>query len=302
MRLSTIVYSLKQGLKNIYRNKMFSLASIATMSACIFLFGLFFAIVMNFQSMIKDIEAGVAVTVFFKENVTEEQILEVKAKIEKRDEVSNVIYVSADEAWEIFSKDYLKDAGELAEGFEQDNPLAKAANLEVYMNDVSQQKTLVSYITSLDEVEKVNQSEITANTLSDFNMLIGYVSVTIIFILLAVAVFLISNTVTIGIAVRKEEIAIMKLIGATDFFVRAPFVVEGLLIGLIGSAIPLGIIYYLYSKLVDYVQTQFMTLARLFVFLPAEEVFHSLLPVGLILGVGIGFLGSFFTIRKHLRV
>ena len=84
---------------------MFSLASIATMSACIFLFGLFFAIVMNFQSMIKDIEAGVAVTVFFKENVTEEQILEVKAKIEKRDEVSNVIYVSADEAWEIFSKD-----------------------------------------------------------------------------------------------------------------------------------------------------------------------------------------------------
>lgn len=302
MRLSTIVYSLKQGLKNIYRNKMFSLASIATMSACIFLFGLFFAIVMNFQSMIKDIEAGVAVTVFFKENVTEEQILEVKAKIEKRDEVSNVIYVSADEAWDIFSKDYLKDAGELAEGFEQDNPLAKAANLEVYMNDVSQQKTLVSYITSLDEVEKVNQSEITANTLSDFNMLIGYVSVTIIFILLAVAVFLISNTVTIGIAVRKEEIAIMKLIGATDFFVRAPFVVEGLLIGLIGSAIPLGIIYYLYSKLVDYVQTQFMTLARLFVFLPAEEVFHSLLPVGLILGVGIGFLGSFFTIRKHLRV
>ena len=302
MRLSTIVYSLKQGLKNIYRNKMFSLASIATMSACIFLFGLFFAIVMNFQSMIKDIEAGVAVTVFFKDNVTEEQILEVKAKIEKRDEVSNVIYVSADEAWEIFSKDYLKDAGELAEGFEQDNPLAKAANLEVYMNDVSKQKTLVSYITSLDEVQKVNQSEITANTLSDFNMLIGYVSVTIIFILLAVAVFLISNTVTIGIAVRKEEIAIMKLIGATDFFVRAPFVVEGLLIGLIGSAIPLGIIYYLYSKLVDYVQTQFITLARLFVFLPAEEVFHSLLPVGLILGVGIGFLGSFFTIRKHLRV
>ena len=203
MRLSTIVYSLKQGLKNIYRNKMFSLASIATMSACIFLFGLFFAIVMNFQSMIKDIEAGVAVTVFFKDNVTEEQILDVKGKIEKRDEVSNVIYVSADEAWEIFSKDYLKDAGELAEGFEQDNPLAKAANLEVYMNDVSKQKTLVSYITSLDEVQKVNQSEITANTLSDFNMLIGYVSVTIIFILLAVAVFLISNTVTIGIAVRK---------------------------------------------------------------------------------------------------
>ena len=105
MRLSTIVYSLKQGLKNIYRNKMFSLASIATMSACIFLFGLFFAIVMNFQSMIKDIEAGVAVTVFFKDNITEEQILEVKGKIEKRDEVSNVIYVSADEAWEIFSKD-----------------------------------------------------------------------------------------------------------------------------------------------------------------------------------------------------
>ena len=110
------------------------------------------------------------------------------------------------------------------------------------MNDVSKQKTLVSISRSLDEVQKVNQSEITANTLSDFNMLIGYVSVTIIFILLAVAVFLISNTVTIGIAVRKEEIAIMKYIGAKDFVVRSPFVLEGLIIGICRSGTSIGII------------------------------------------------------------
>lgn len=281
---------------------MFSLASIATMSACIFLFGLFFAIVMNFQGMIKEVESGVAVTVFFDDGLPEDQSMDIKAKIEKRAEVSKTVYVSADEAWQIFQKDYLKDAGELAEGFEMDNPLANAANLEVYMNDVSQQKSLVSYIESLDGVKKVNRSEIVANTLSDLNMLIGYISMTIIIILLAVAVFLISNTVTIGIAVRKEEIAIMKLIGATDFFVRAPFVVEGLLIGLIGSAIPLGIIYYLYNRIINYVQMEFSFLTKLLTFMPVKELFHSLLPVGLILGVGIGFLGSFFTIRKHLKV
>ena len=103
------------------------------------------------------------------------------------------------------------------------------------------QQTLVNYIKGLEGVRKVNQSQDVANTLTDLNKLISYVSGGIILILLCVAIFLISNTVTTGIAVRREEIAIMKLIGATDFLVRSPFVVEGILIGLIGSAIPLGI-------------------------------------------------------------
>ena len=121
-------------------------------------------------------------------------------------------------------------------------------------------------------------------------------------ILLAVSTFLISNTVTIGISVRKEEIGIMKLIGATDFFVRAPFVVDGVLIGLIGSALPLALLYVLYSKVVVYIAGKFSFLSNMMNFLPVNEVFRTLVPVALILGVGIGFMGSRITIHKHLRV
>ena len=109
----------------------------------------------------------------------------------------------------------------------------------------------------------------------------------------------VSITVTIGIAVRKEEIAIMKLIGATNSFVKAPFVVEGLLIGLIGGAIPLSLLYLLYTRLMNYMGGQFNDLAGLIQFLPVDVMFQT---VGMALGAGIGFFGSYLTIRKHLRV
>jgi cell division transport system permease protein len=164
------------------------------------------------------------------------------------------------------------------------------------------QKTLVTYLESLEGVRQVNRSEIVANTLANFNVLIGYISLTIIIILFAVAVFLISNTVTIGIAVRKEEISIMKLIGATDFFVRAPFIVEGIMIGLIGSLLPIIGLYYMYSNIIVLVSEKFKVLEGVLNFLPVNTVFSTLIPVALLIGVGIGFLGSFITIRKHLKV
>lgn len=302
MRISTFFYSIKQGIKNIWRNKMFSLASMATMAACIFLFGLFFAIVTNFQSMVKDAEEGVAVTVLFDDDITPQQIAEIGDRIKERPEVSAYNFKSAEDAWAEFSQIYFEGNEELAEGFGDDNPLQKSESYEIYLNDVSMQDTLVAYLENLDGVREVRRSEIVANTLSDFNRLIGYVSAGIILILLCVAVFLISNTVTVGIAVRKEEIGIMKLIGATDYFVRAPFVVEGILIGLLGSAIPLVLLYGMYSRLIVYIMEKFNFLSSLMKFLPVHTVFRTLTPIALLLGVGIGFLGSFMTIRKHLKV
>ena len=302
MRASTIVYTLKQGLKNIYRNKMFSLASMATMAACIFMFSLFFAIVSNLDNMVREAESGVGVTVFFNSDMTTEQIQALGAQISERPEVDHLVYVSAEEAWEQYKKEYLKGAEELAEGFEQDNPLANSSHYEIYLKSVEDQQSLVDYLQTIDGVRSVKQSEIVANTLTDFNKLIGYISAGIIVILLGVAVFLISNTITVGISVRREEIGIMKLIGATDFFVRGPFIVEGMIIGLIGAAIPLGILYVLYGKVIAYIADKFRFISNMMNFLPVEEVFHTLVPVALILGVGIGFLGSCITIRKHLKV
>ena len=164
------------------------------------------------------------------------------------------------------------------------------------------QQTLVTYLQSVDGIREVKQSAVVANTLTDFNKLIGYVSAGIIIILLGVAVFLISNTITVGISVRREEIGIMKLIGATDYFVRAPFVVEGIVIGLIGAAIPLGVLYFMYQKIIVYIAAKFNFIGSMIVFEPVKVVFRTLIPVGVILGAGIGFIGSQMTIRKHLKV
>jgi hypothetical protein len=295
---------------------MFSLASIATMSACIFLFGLFFSILVNFQYIIRSAEEGVAITVFFDEEATDEQIQKIGEELKARDDVSEVKYISAEQAWEDFQKDYFGDNLELAEGFKDDNPLANSDNYEVYMKTTdnsqdliarskslsSTQQDLVKFAQSLDGVSKVNKSDVVANTLSSVNMLVAYISIAIIAILLGVSIFLISNTVTMGITVRKEEIAIMKYIGAKDFVVRSPFVIEGLIIGIFGAAIPLGLLYVLYDKAVSYVMERFSILKNIIDFLPVNVVYTYLLPIGLIMGIGIGFLGSFFTVRKHLRV
>ena len=317
MRISTFGYVGKQGVKNIWRNKMFSLASIATMSACIFLFGLFFSILVNFQYIIKSAEEGVAITVLFNNDATEEQKKEIGEQLESRDDVSEVKYVSADDAWAEFQKEYFGDNPELAEGFKDDNPLAGSDNYEVYMKTVkgnnkdliakskslsATQQDLVKFAQSLDGVRQVNKSDVVANTLSSVNMLVAYVSIAIIAILLGVSIFLISNTVTTGITVRKEEIAIMKYIGAKDFVVRSPFVIEGLIIGLFGAVIPLALLYFLYDKAVVYIMEKFSILKNIITFLPVGNVYIYLLPIGLAMGIGIGFLGSYFTVRKHLRV
>lgn len=297
MRISTFFYTLKQGIKNIFRNGWYSLASVATISACLLLFGAFFSIVVNVVHIVKAAEEGVAVTVFFDEGLSDEKIAQIGDMITKRSEVREVNFVSADEAWETFKQ----DLGEYAEGI-IDNPLEDSANYEIYLNKIEDQNSLVTYLESVEGVREVNRSDLTANILTGMNSLLGYIAVAIIVILLAVSVFLISNTVMIGISLRKEEITIMKYIGATDFFVRAPFVVEGLIIGLIGSAIPLGLIYSLYNYIIDFININFGVLTDLLKFVSIGEIFRYLVPVSLGIGAGIGFLGSFTTVRKHLRV
>ena len=298
MRISTFFYTIRQGFINIFRNKWFSLASIATIGACLFLFGLFYSIIVNFQNIVKNAQEGVCVTVLFDEGVGQERMEEIGALIEKRVEVSRIYFKSADEAWEEFRVDYLQG---YEDGFTE-NPLVGSDSYEIYLDDVSMQPALVSYLEGLEGVREVHRSEIVASTLTGVNALVAYISVGIIAILFAVSIFLISNTVTIGISVRKEEIAIMKYIGATDFFVRSPFVIEGMLIGVIGALIPVGVIYVLYNKIIEYIMVKFSILTKLLTFLPVETIFNTLFPMSVCMGVGIGFLGSITTVRKHLRV
>ena len=301
MRINTFFYSIGQGFKNIFRNGMFSLASIATMSACIFMFGLFYILIANINVMVQSVEEGVAITVFFDAGLEDERIEAIGEDIKKRTEVKEVVFISGEEAWESFKEIYFEGNEEYANGFTE-NPLEDFANYEVYLKDVSQQTGLVTYIENIEGVREVKQSKAVADTLTQFNKVVSLVSSGIILILLCVAVFLINNTVSVGISVRKEEIGIMKLIGATDFLVRFPFVVEGIIIGLVGAAIPLGLLYVLYDKIMVYVAETFSFVGSFMDFVQPRILFSGLIPVALVLGVGIGFFGSVWTIRKHLKV
>lgn len=286
MKIRTWAYSLKQGVINIKRNKLFSLASIATIAICIFLIGLFYSVFINVNNMIGEAEQKISVTVFFKHGITEEEINVLRDKITARAEVKDVEYKSAEDAWEEFKVIYFGEHINLAEGFREDNPLANSASFEIFLNDISMQDVLVSYLNSMKEegIRQVNSSENTASTISQFGKLVGYVSVALILILLAVAVFLISNTITMGITVRREEIGIMKLMGASDIFVRAPFMVEGLMIGLIGAVIPIIVLFILYNRIVVYILSQFQQLSSFTIFLGARDVFHILAPLSLLVG------------------
>ena len=295
MKISSLGYCIKQGFKNIYRNRLFSLASVATISACIFLFGIFFCVAKNGDYMVTVVEKNTCLRVFFDVGVGSARIESIGKTIQQMDSVTLIEYTSPEEAWEKYKVKYFGDRMDLAEGFEEDNPLADSASYTVYLNTADTLTTVAANIEKIDGVRSVKRSEVTANSLTDVSGLVSMISLTMIIVLFG-------NTVSVGIAVRKEEIAIMKLIGAKNGFVRAPFIVEGIVIGFVGAMIPMVVIYYLYENVVYYIINRFTFLSNILVFLPVKTVFSTLLPVAAVLGIGIGFLGSYTTLRKHLKV
>jgi cell division transport system permease protein len=302
MNVRTARYCVNQGLVNIKRNKLFSLASIGTIAACVFLIGVIFTIIINVNYIEKKLEQKVSVTVFFDNGLDQEGIDAIGEVIQADDMVDNYTYTSAEEAWENFKDDYFADDPDLASGFAEDNPLADSASYTVYLKNIEDQDAFVKKMQEIEGVRKVKYSDQAKQTLSNVGRLLGYASVALIIILLAVGIFLISNTVMIGISVRRQEIKIMKLIGATNSFVRAPFVIEGVLIGIVGSAIPLIIIRVIYNRLVDFIIGKFGILANNIPFATVNQIFVILLPLGLGIGAGIGLIGSAVSIRKHLKV
>ncbi|MGI6080687.1 MAG: permease-like cell division protein FtsX [Candidatus Avilachnospira sp.] len=300
---NTFWYCFKQGLKSIKRNILFSMASIATVAACIFLFSLFYSIVMNVQHITKEAETTVGITVFFDEGLSDEQKSAIGDMIKEKPGIKELRYISAEEAWDSFKTDYFgDDSEELAEAFADDNPLATSDNYEIFLENISDQQAMVQYIESLDGVREVNYSNAVVSAMSGMNRIISILSGAIIAVLIAVAIFLISNTISVAAAFRKRENEIMKLIGATNFMIRAPFVVEGVIIGFVGALIPVAAMYFIYKRAAAYVIEHYLQYTRLFEMIPLNEIFPAIVAVAMTLGVGMGFLVSFFTIRKHLKV
>lgn len=295
-RLTLIAHGIKHGLINVFKNRRFSLASIGTIAACLFLFGVFYFVLQNLQYNVDKAQENVGFTVLFKEGIKEERIKEIETQIKEKLDVSSIKYTSAKEAWDKFKSELSE---ELVKTFGDDNPLKDSASLTVTLKDVTKQDNAAKYIENIDGVRKVKRSEEVADVFGTFNQFIGVISGAIIVLLLGISIFLISTTVSMGITVRREEISIMKLIGASDFFIRGPFIFEGMYLGLIGAGIPLGILYFCYEMMIKFMRSEFSALSL--EFLTMDQIYAGLVPISLAIGLGIGFCGSYLTVRRHLR-
>lgn len=307
--MSTLLYCIERGLINLRKNMLFSVASTATIAACIFLFCIFFSVFANVRNIAYQAETTIGISVFFNEGVSDQEKEDFRDQVVAHGGIKEITYKSAEEAWEGFKEDYFgENADELSEAFADDNPLAESDSYEIFMNNIEDQQAEVEYIRGFDIVREVNYAHSVIDALNKLNRVILILSAAMIGILFAISIFLISNTINLAAHFRKRENEIMRLIGATNGMIRAPFVVEGTFIGLIGTIIPLGLIYLIYRSAEQYLAERLAAAGTLSAFkdvinmLPFMQIFPVMLIVGAVLGVGTGFVVSFITIRKHLRV
>jgi cell division transport system permease protein len=278
-------------------------AAIGTISACLFVIGIFYTVVSNVEYMLDKVEKEIGVAVFFNDNVSEEKILEIQKLVENRDDVHRTTYISPEEAWDKFKKENFKGKEDLLITFEDDNPLKDSSSIQVFIKNIKYQDGLVDYLESMKEVRYVRKpEEKLTSVMQNFNELVKYSSVVLIIILILISVFLISNSIRLAITLRKNEISIMKYIGAKDSLIRGPFLIEGVLIGISGTIVPLSIIYIFYDNVIAKLNTQFPILDDYLAFLNVNEVFSKLIPLSIAIGIVIGLVGSRLTIHKHLQV
>lgn len=297
-----LAYVFKTGFRNLGNKKMFSFASIGTIACSVLVFCIFFVIATNIRSLIYKVETTVGIQVFFDSNLSEDEIQELANNYFITEDVKSIKFKSSNEAWEKFKVDYFDNKEELASAFEDDNPLSNSASYEILLNDITKQYDYVNYLKSIDGVRQVNYSNVLIDALTSLNIGISTFSIVLISLLLVIAMILISNTITLASQFRKKENEIMRLIGATNFMIRVPFVIEGFFIGLFGSIIPVATVCGLYNYLMNLLLNKISFLNNLFT---PINILEFAIPMSLI-AVGsscfVCMLVSFFTIRKHLRV
>lgn len=305
MRLRTMGNCVKDGFRGILRNGLMSLASIGTITACLMILGLTYCVVVNVQNFASGLDGNLGMVAFLHAGVTEEEIQALEQKLDARDDVKEYKYTSADEAWKDFKQDLLGGdelGDELMGELDSDNPLSNSANIEIYPVQSENQQAIVDFLNQEPAVRKVNYSANAAKALASLGNMVTYVGMALMVFLIFVALLLIANTIKLSLYIRRNEINIMKYIGATDGFVRLPFIVEGIFIGCLGAILPSLIIYFGYDSLVRALNNRFAAVTTLLEFMSVTEVMKGLLPIFIALSVVVGALGSIISIRKHLKV
>lgn len=297
MKFRTLLRHFREGTKNIFRNGWMTFASIAAVTTTLILVAVFLALVLNLDQMAKNIEQDVQISVMIEKTADEDQIVELGESLEQISGVKEVQFSSNDDELNKLMES-MGDQGQAWEMFEQDNPLN-----HVYIVEAIDPETTGEIAEEIDELENVNNvlyGQEVVEQLFQFNNYARAIGLGLIIALLFTAIFLISNTIKITIIARSTEISIQKLVGATNNFIRWPFFVEGLLLGILGSLIPIAVIlggyYYVYHSFRNELTFRFVEL------LPFDPFAWQLSGMVLLLGAVIGIWGSVMSVRKFLKV
>lgn len=300
MKYNILGYLIGEGFSNVFKNKKSTGASLMIMCATMIIFGIFLILGENINHFVKEVESAQGIQVFIKGEATQEQIEELGDKIRKIDGVSTTEFISKDAALDQM-KEKFGDKKDLLEGYEGENNIFTASYV-VTLTDLNKSKQVQDQVATFDYVKKITSKDETVSTLINLANGIKIVTGVILALLIIISIFIIANTIKLTVHARRKEISIMKYVGATNGFIRWPFIVEGMIIGVFASAISIALVGGAYSLLAEqavnasFMQTINMSLVGF------KDMISSIIFVYMLLGIGIGALGSVISMRKYLKV
>ncbi|MBQ6380490.1 MAG: permease-like cell division protein FtsX [Clostridia bacterium] len=290
-------YLIKEGFRSVKINKLMTIASMGVLICCMLLMGCSVLVSANTTNLLSKIEEQNVIMVFMDDKATKEMTDKAKATIEKMENVKEVVYISKDEAWQNQLKEMNDSQREFFENYADQSPLPDT--LKVVVSDMSSFDTIVKDLKKVDNVQNIRENSQLAQKLARVRQAVNIICIAVVALLFAVSIFIISNTVRISMFSRKLEISIMKSVGATDGFVRTPFIVEGIVIGLLSAGLAelmVWGIYALATKELSSMVTLFNT-----GFVEFSSLWWILLVAFIALGVATGVGGSFVSMNKYLR-
>ena len=295
MKLSTSEYFIKEVYTSFKRNIWMTLASIFTVVLSLFILGFFSIVILNLNKMADTLESQVQISVYLKDDLSQEEIDETKETLSKIEGLQDIKFITREEAMENF-KERLGDQQFLLDALDDTNPLPDSFSLTV--TSPQQVKTIADTAAALDSVESASYSQDVINHLFNLTHLIRLIGVALIILLTGAAIFIISNTIRLTVFARRKEIAIMKYVGATDWFIRWPFLLEGICLGVIGGGLATIFLYIVYNQ----VTQEIYEAMAFFPLIPQHPFIDYISLAILVAGIIIGALGSTISLKRFLKV
>jgi len=296
MKINTLKHFVGDASKNLRRNRTISTASMATVAATLFILGLFMLTILNIQQMMKEVESKVEVKVVLKNDIKVDEQKALEKAIKDTEGVVDVSYESKGQALDNLKKQLGDQNKTLVEGLDQENPLPNSYIIK--MDKPERVTTVVDNIKSMSGIETIKDARDVVDKIISITNAIKWVGIVIFLILIGVSLFLIGNTIKLTVYARRREIGIMKYIGATDWFIRWPFILEGAFIGIIGALIAGVLLYYGYRFLYLKMNAGIMMVQLI----SPAYVMNTMLIEFIVGGILIGIIGSILAIRKFLAV